>query len=141
MYERESRGSRGGAKRRRWCAGHEVVRPFKSRFFWPHRHSQNSSIYPIDVEQSHLHESTMLRMTIRATSSAINSSYLLTADYSYLYVFTSHIRFLPQGKSQDYEAVKNKISRLRICIAREEKYGGKKRQITRKVEPLRLSWY
>lgn len=136
---RESRGSRGHQTAK--TAGHEVVRPFKSRFFWSHRHSQNSLIYPIDVEQGHLHESTMLRVTIRTTSSAINSSYLLTANYSYLYVFTSHIRFLPQEKSQDYEAVKNKISRLRICIAREEKYGGKKRQITRKVEPLRLSWY
>jgi len=133
------RGSRG--RQTAETAGHEVVRPFKSRFFRPHRHSQNSSIYPIDVEQGHLHESTMLRVTIRATLSAINSFYLLTADYSYLYVFTSHIRFLSQGKSQDYEAVKNKISRLRIRIALEEKYGGKKRQITRKVEPLRLSWY
>lgn len=92
MYERV-KGKSGVRNGGDGARGHEVVRPFKSRFFWPHRHSQNSSIYPIDVEQSHLHESTMLRMTIRATSSAINSSYLLTADYSYLYVFTSHIRF------------------------------------------------
>lgn len=94
---RESRGSR--RYRAAEMAGYEVVWPFKSWFFWPHCHSQNSSIYPSDVEQGYLQESTMLHVTIRVTSSAINSSYLLTANYSYLYVFTSRIRFLPQGKS------------------------------------------
>lgn len=144
MYERikgKSGEGKRGAKRRRWrrtkqfgrlnhdFSGRTVIRSTR-------RYIRSMS------NKATLHESERAsRATIRATSSAINSSYLLTADYSYLYVFTLHIRSLPQGKSQDYEAVKNKISRLRICIAREEKYGGKKRQITRKVEPLRLSWY
>lgn len=49
--------------------------------------------------------------------------------------------FFPQGESRDYEAVEDEISRLRICITRGENTAEKKRQITRKVEPLRLSWY
>lgn len=40
---RESRGSWG--RQTAETTEHEVVRPFKSRFFWPHRHSQNPSIY------------------------------------------------------------------------------------------------
>lgn len=62
---RESRGKLEASSDRDG-GEHEVVRPFKSWFFWPHRHSQNSSIYPIDVEQSHLQESTVLHVTIRA---------------------------------------------------------------------------
>lgn len=113
---RESRGSWG--RQTTETAEHEVVRPFKSRFFWPHRHSQNPSIYRSMSNKATCTNRPCFAWQLEPYRARLIHLFSLTADYSYLYVFTSHIRFLPQGKSQDYEAVKNKISRLRICIAR-----------------------
>lgn len=98
------------------------VQSFKSRFFWLHRHSQNPPIYRSMLNKATSTESTMLCVTIRAyIGTAINFSFFThTTHVLFLPVcfYSVRVRSLPQGESQDYEAVRNEISRLRICITR-----------------------
>lgn len=93
---------------------------------------------PIDVEQGHFHESTHApRDNWDYISSAINSPFLLIADYSYLSVFTSGF-----SSARKITGLRNRQERNKpptYLYYEREKYGRKKRQITRKVEPLRLS--
>lgn len=92
--ERESRERKVGDVGET-AAGYGIVRPFKSQFFWPHRHSQNPPIYRSMSNKATSTNLLMLRVTIRTRSGAIYSSFLLIANYSYLSVFTSNIGLLP----------------------------------------------
>lgn len=125
MYERikeerkrERNGGGGGAPN----DGDSGVQSFKSRFFWLHRHSQNPPIYRSMLNKATSTESTMLRVTIRVyIGTAINFSFFTHTTHAlFLPVsfYSIRVRSLPQGESQDYEAVRNEISRLRICITR-----------------------
>lgn len=124
MYER----IKGEKKRERETGegapndGDSGVQSFKSRFFWLHRHSQNPPIYRSMLNKATSTESTMLRVTIRAyIGTAINFSFFTHTTHAlFLPVcfYSVRVRSLPQGESQDYEAVRNEISRLRICITR-----------------------
>lgn len=138
---RENQGGSLGVPNDRDDGAYEVVRPFKSRFFWLHRHPQNSLIYRSMLNKTTSTNRLCSAWQLRPISNAINSSFLLTADYSYLSCFYLVHQVSSARKIIGLRSRQERNKPPTYLYYEREKYGGKKRQITRKVEPLRLSWY